>query len=52
MNDLQSDSDNLCQWSIDWLLRFKAHKCKTISFGNKQFDSNYNMYDKEQSLVK
>ena len=47
INDLQSDIDNLSRWSNDWLLQFNAHKCKTMSFWNKQFYSNYDMYEKD-----
>ena len=49
MNDqisLQSDINNLLEWSDTWLLSFNTDKCKYLRIGG-QTDTRYKMGDKE-----
>ena len=42
---LQSDLDNLCNWSDEWKLSFNAKKCKVLHIGSKNEHFRYTMKD-------
>ena len=49
LKELQEDIYRLCQWSKDLLSRFNFKKCKTVSYGNYQFEYEYYMTDDQNN---
>ena len=47
---LQRDLIKLSKWSKKWLLEFSVQKCKVVEYGNKQFDYDYKLIDKDGNL--
>jgi len=42
---LQSDLDTLCEWSMQWQLKFNIDKCKVMHFGVHNVQKQYTMPD-------
>lgn len=48
---LQTDLDNLCDWSREWKLSFNATKCKVLHIGHKNEQFRYTMQDTDGNFV-
>jgi len=42
---LQSDLDTLCEWSMQWQLKFNTDKCTVMHFGSHNDHKHYTMLD-------
>ena len=42
---LQTDLDNLGEWSRKWLLRFNTDKCRVKHFGRQVISTQYSLQD-------
>ena len=40
---LQPDTNNLCQWSMDWQIVFNVKKCKVLHLGHNNVHHTYSM---------
>ena len=47
LKELQEDIYRLCQWSKELLLGFNFKKCKIVSYGNCQSESEYYIIDEQ-----
>ena len=47
---VQDDLNNLCQWTIKWLMFFNIDKCKVMHIGKDNPNFEYEMSDNQESL--